>query len=103
MRRILRWTILLLVAVTAGLFASVNTQPVHINYLLGAGELPLAYLVLLVVGVGMLIGWLAALPGRWRRGRDLRRAQARERHLDERVRMLEAEADADVGSGTPAP
>ena len=59
MRRILRWAILLLVAVTAGLFASVNTQPVHINYLLGAGELPLAYLVLLVVGVGMLIGWLA--------------------------------------------
>lgn len=101
MRRILRWTILLLVAVTAGLFASVNTQPVHINYLLGAGELPLAYLVLLVVGVGMLIGWLAALPGRWRRGRDLRRAQARERHLDERVRMLEAGADA-AGS-TPAP
>ena len=101
MRRILRWAILLLVAVTAGLFASVNTQPVHINYLLGAGELPLAYLVLLVVGVGMLIGWLAALPGCWRRGLDLRRAQARERHLDERVRMLEAEAGA--GSGTAAP
>lgn len=101
MRRILRWAILLLVAVTAGLFASVNTQPVHINYLLGAGELPLAYLLLLVVGVGALMGWLAALPGCWRRGRELRRARARERHLDERVRMLEA--GADVTGDTPAP
>jgi uncharacterized membrane protein YciS (DUF1049 family) len=80
--RTLRLLALLAVAVLAGLFASVNTQPVSVNYLVGSGELRLAYLLLGVIGVGMAIGWLAALPQRWRYSRELRRLRAQQRRLE---------------------
>lgn len=80
--RTLRLLALLTVSVLAGLFASVNTQIVSVNYLVGSGELRLAYLLLGVVAIGMAIGWLAALPRRWQRGRELRRLRAQQRHLE---------------------
>ncbi len=80
--RTLRLLALLTVSVLAGLFASVNTQPVSVNYLVGRGELRLAYLLLGVVGIGMVIGWLAALPRRWQHGRELRRLRAQQRRLE---------------------
>ena len=79
--RVLRLLLLLAVALLAGLFASVNMQPVKIYYLLGSGELRLAWLLLLVVAVGIVLGWLAALPLRWRRGRELRRLRTEQRRL----------------------
>ncbi len=81
MMRVLRLLLLLTVALLAGLFASVNTQPVKINYLIGSGELRLAWLLLLVVGVSVVLGWLAALPLRWRRGRELRQLRSEQRRL----------------------
>ncbi|WP_372716216.1 lipopolysaccharide assembly protein LapA domain-containing protein [Immundisolibacter sp.] len=81
MMRVLRLLLLLTVALLAGLFASVNTQPVKINYLIGSGELRLAWLLLLVVGVSVVLGWLAALPVRWRRGRELRQLRSEQRRL----------------------
>jgi uncharacterized integral membrane protein len=80
--RSVRLLVLLAVAVLAGLFASVNTQPVRMNYLLGSAEWPLAYLLLAVVACGVLLGWLAALPARWRSSRQLRRLRARQRELE---------------------
>ncbi len=100
MRRMLRLLVLLVVAVLAGLFASVNTQPVHINYLLGSGDLRLAYLLLGVVGVGMAVGWLAALPRRWQRGRELRRLRAQQQRLEA---QLQAQSQALSGSSTAPP
>ncbi|MGK2940575.1 MAG: lipopolysaccharide assembly protein LapA domain-containing protein [Immundisolibacter sp.] len=81
MMRVLRLLLLLTVALLAGLFASVNMEPVKIEYLLGNGELPLSWLLLLVVAVGILLGWLAALPLRWRRGRELRQLRSEQRRL----------------------
>ena len=86
--RTLRLLALLAVSVLAGLFASVNTQPVSVNYLVGSGELRLAYLLLGVVGLGMAIGWLAALPRRWRYSRELRRLRAQQRRLEAELLAL---------------
>jgi uncharacterized integral membrane protein len=80
--RSVRLLVLLAVAVLAGLFASVNTQPVRVNYLVGSVEWRLAYLLLGVVACGVLLGWLAALPARWRSSRQLRRLRARQRELE---------------------
>lgn len=88
--RTLRLLALLAVSVLAGLFASVNTQPVSVNYLVGSGELRLAYLLLGVVGLGMAIGWLAALPRRWQHGRELRRLRAQQRRLEAELLALSA-------------
>jgi len=90
--RTLRLLALLAVAVLAGLFTSVNTQPVSVNYLVGSGELRLAYLLLGVVGIGMVIGWLAALPRRWQHGRELRRLRAQQRRLEAELLALSASA-----------
>jgi uncharacterized membrane protein YciS (DUF1049 family) len=86
--RTLRLLMLVLVAVAAGLFASVNPQPVRVNFLIGSGELRLAYLLLAVVAIGMLMGWLASLPRRWRSGRELRHLRARHRRLEGELQAL---------------
>lgn len=86
--RTLRLLALLTVSVLAGLFASVNTEPVRVHYLLGSGELRLAYLLLGVIGIGMAIGWLAALPQRWQHGRELRRLRAQQRRLEAELQAL---------------
>ncbi|WP_448506244.1 lipopolysaccharide assembly protein LapA domain-containing protein [Immundisolibacter sp.] len=86
--RTLRLLALLMVSVMAGLFTSVNTQPVRVNYLVGSGELRLAYLVLGVLGIGMVVGWLAALPRRWQHGRELRRLRAQQRRLEAELLAL---------------
>lgn len=86
--RTLRLLALLAVSVLAGLFTSVNTQPVSVNYLFGSGELRLAYLLLGVAGVGMAIGWLAALPRRWQHARELRRLRAQQRRLEAELLAL---------------
>lgn len=80
--RTLRLLALLTVSVLAGLFTSVNIQPVRVNYLVGSGELRMAFLLLGVLGIGMVIGWLAALPRRWQHGRELRRLRAQQRRLE---------------------
>ena len=92
--RSVRLLVLLAVAVLAGLFASVNTQPVRVNYLLGSIEWPLAYLLLGLVACGVLLGWLAALPARWRSSRQLRRLRARERELEAELMARSSDAQS---------
>ena len=92
--RTLRLLALIVVAVLAGLFASVNPQPVRVNFLVGSGELRLAYLLLGVVAIGMLLGWLAGLPRRWRSGRELRRLRAQHRRLEGELQALAPHVDA---------
>ena len=92
--RTLRPLTLIAVAVLAGLFASVNTQPVRVNYLIGSGELRLAYLLLVVVAIGMLVGWLASLPRRWRSGRELRRLRAQHKRLEGELQALAPQVGA---------
>ncbi|MFZ5492538.1 MAG: LapA family protein [Pseudomonadota bacterium] len=92
--RTLRLLTLIGVAVLAGLFASVNTQPVSVNYLIGSGELRLAYLLLVVVAIGMLVGWLASLPRRWRSGRELRRLRAQHKRLEGELQALAPQVGA---------
>ena len=86
--RTLRLLALLTVSVLAGLFTSVNIQPVRVNYLVGSGELRMAFLLLGVLGIGMVIGWLAALPRRWQHGRELRRLRAQQRRLEAELLAL---------------
>ncbi len=86
--RTLRLLALLTVSVLAGLFTSVNIQPVRVNYLVGSGELRMAFLLLGVLGIGMVIGWLAALPRRWQHGRELRRLRAQQRRLEAELQAL---------------
>ena len=93
MRR-LRALMLIVVAVLAGLFASVNPQPVRVNFLIGSGELRLAYLLLAVVAIGMLLGWLAGLPPRWRSGRELRRLRAQHKRLEGELHALAPQVGA---------
>ena len=86
--RTLRVLALTVVAVLAGWFASVNPQPVQVNFLVGSGELRLAYLLLGVIAIGIVLGWLAGLPRRWRNGRELRRLRAQHRRLEGELQAL---------------
>lgn len=92
--RTLRLLTLIVVAVLSGLFASVNPQPVRVNFLVGSGDLRLAYLLLAVVAIGIVLGWLASLPRRWRSGRELRRLRAQHKRLEGELQALAPRVDA---------
>lgn len=92
--RTVRLLALIAVAVLAGLFAAVNPQPVRVNFLIGSGELRLAYLLLAVVAAGMAAGWLAALPQRWRSARELRRLRLRHQRLEGELQALAPQVGA---------
>jgi len=57
--RILGFIFFLLILFLGATFAVMNAQVVTINYYIGTNRLPLSLLLVIILGVGGVIGWLA--------------------------------------------
>ena len=72
-------------AVLTALFAIQNATVITVSYLVWQFEASLALVLILTLGVGILIGYLATLPSSWRKSSQLRRTQHRQAELEDRV------------------
>ncbi len=61
MLKLLKFLILLLTATLGAAFAYINPGQVKLSYYFGSWELPLGVLLFLLLGAGILIGYLACL------------------------------------------
>jgi len=52
---------ILLIAVSGIVFASLNPDPVEVNYILGSIHLPLSVLIVIAVGIGLIVGLLFSI------------------------------------------
>jgi putative membrane protein len=60
--RIISAIIILLILILGVTFASLNAEPVVVNYYLGSSKLPLSLLLVLILGCGALLGILVSIP-----------------------------------------
>lgn len=69
------FTLLILIfAVILGVsFAALNAGSVTVNYYIGTQTIPLSLLLLGVLVIGILIGYFASLPSRFRSKMEIRR------------------------------
>jgi len=72
-------------AVLTALFAIQNATVITVSYLVWRFEASLALVLILTLGIGILIGYLATLPSSWRKSSQLRRTQRRQADLENRV------------------
>ncbi len=88
MKGYLKATVLLIVLVLLVTFGVQNRQPVSVSYFFGIGSpaIPLYGLLYLSVFVGVLIGLLAAVPGRLRLRKAVKFLQSENQGLKERLR-----------------
>lgn len=89
--RIIRLLLLLLVVVLGVAFALLNANPVLVNYYLGSHQWPLAWVLLLALLAGAIIGvftGLAATLGLRRELSQLRRQQRLDRQEIANLRSL---------------
>lgn len=84
MMRIISCILFILVLLLGVSFAILNSQPVAINYYLNNTSIALSLLLVLVLGVGIIIGWLTGLL-LWLR------AKAENRRLNRQIKLLEKE------------
>ncbi len=70
----MRYTLVLslTIVVLTALFALQNAQPVQLRFFAWTYEGPLVMVLLVTFAVGILAGWLAAIPSAWRRARELK-------------------------------
>lgn len=61
--------VLIVIAVT---FAYLNANDVIVNYYLGSVHLPLSLLLIIALGLGIILGCLAAIPTWLRLKKDIR-------------------------------
>lgn len=82
--RIITSIILLLIIILGITFASINAEPVVVNYYLGSSKLPLSLLLVFVLGCGAVLGMLANLPIWLRIKRE-------NRNYAQRIKLIEKE------------
>ena len=75
----------IVLAILTALFAIQNSTVITVSYLVWRFEASLALVLILTLGVGILIGYLATLPSSWRKSSQLRRTQRRQTELEDRV------------------
>lgn len=83
------WGVVVILGVT---FASLNAEPVHINYYFNQSVLSLPLLLFAALVVGSVLGMLIMLPGRWRT-KILNRKQSRT------IKQLEKQLASDNANG----
>ena len=81
MRRILYSVVALLFALLGLALHARNHSPVTFDFYAGATELPLSLLLVAALGLGVALGALAMLPGRWRLARRIYRLERERRTL----------------------
>ena len=75
----------IVLAILTALFAIQNATVITVSYLVWRFEASLALVLILTLGVGILIGYLATLPSSWKKSSQLRRTQRRQAELEDRV------------------
>ncbi len=60
--RIISAIIILIILIMGITFASLNAEPVIVNYYLGSSKFPLSLLLVLIFGIGALMGILVSIP-----------------------------------------
>lgn len=60
--RIISAIIILVILILGVTFASLNAEPVVVNYYLGSSKLPLSLLLVLTFGFGAFLGILVSIP-----------------------------------------
>lgn len=91
--------VVLAVAIAAGAFTAVNTDPVELNYFAGSYTLASGYLVLGSFIVGGLVAAILVGPAMMRRGLRAKRLERRSRLLEQQLE----ECRAAVPGDTPQP
>ncbi len=79
MRRILYSVVALLFALLGLALHARNHFPVTVDFYAGATELPLSLLLVAALVLGVVLGALAMLPGRWRLARRIYRLERERR------------------------
>lgn len=82
--RIITSIIVLLILIIGITFASLNAEPVVVNYYIGSSKFPLSLLLVLVLGCGALVGLLLNFPS-WLR------LKKENLTLSHRVKVIEKE------------
>lgn len=84
-----------LAAITA-IFAIQNSGVIAVSFLAWEWEASLALILILTLGVGILLGYAAGLPSRWKKGSQLRQTQ---RQLEEAGRIDAEENEPESPTG----
>ena len=83
---------IILAALTA-IFAIQNANVITVSFLGWETEASLALILILTLGVGILVGYLAGLPGRMKKGSQLRQARKDLAGMEELATELEPAPD----------
>ena len=83
---------IILAALTA-LFAIQNSDVITVSFLGWEWEASLALILIVTLGVGTLVGYLAGLPSRMKKGSQLRQAKRDLEGLEELATELEPPSD----------
>lgn len=73
-------------AILTALFVIQNAAVITVSFLIWEFEASLALVLILTLGVGVLIGYLATLPASWRKSSELRQTRRRQSELETMVR-----------------
>lgn len=92
--RLIGYLILIIVAVMAVVFASLNAEPVAFDYYVGVKHLPLSILLILVFAVGSLFGLFLGLL-MWLR------AKHESRQLKKRIKLIDQQLEQARTLGKP--
>jgi lipopolysaccharide assembly protein A len=84
--RIISFVFLFLILLVGIAFASLNAEPITLNYFVGSSHTPLSWSLFGALGIGSLLGLLAAITIGWR----LKRENARLLH---RLKLAEKEVE----------
>jgi len=82
--RIFTYILMLFIVLLGVTFACLNAEPVHINYYIGQGLLPLSFLLVLALGFGLCVGLFVSLT-------VYMRLKTENFHLKSRTKLAEKE------------
>jgi putative membrane protein len=88
--RFIKLFIIMLIMLLGAVFTVLNADPVKINYYLGHRELPLSLILTIALGLGVVLGVLAAMGRVLALKRELNSLKRRSQMVSEEVNNLHA-------------
>lgn len=103
--RFLVWIVRLVVFVVILMFALKNTGPVDVRFFADhvAADVPLIVVMLIMLVLGMVLGWFIALPAILRHRREVSRLRRDKVQLEERINRAAAPLSEPSAPATVAP
>jgi putative membrane protein len=90
MKRIVGLIVILLVLVFGLFFGLLNAEPVTVNYYFGTRELPLSFVLVVMLVLGALFGVLAGLAHAFKLRREIHRLRKEHRLVEQELANLRA-------------